>query len=449
MRRYWIILLAIMAMVGCKKTKTEFTYSPKEPRAGEAVKFSNSSDDAEEWAWTFGDGTTSTSKSPSKIYKRPGTYTVMLKADDKLSRTYTASVTVHDTVPTLMVSDSIVYYHQPVTLKCDAYNPYNHTQTYHWSLPEGTIILSGDTNSVSLKVCFTQKVQAHVSCLFTQNGEEYPLDTTLRIKDTPAQSLLMLQNGSLLRQRLYTYGNENPESILTNLSHLYGANISTHEDLLYVVNCAGAPSVQPGIYKTNLDLPGTMQTVISQGDDDRLYECILYAGHFYWISQNGVIMTMPEAGGTPTQFASASQVGASASVVGCLAAINGHFIWALDSDVNGYLWTFASDLTGGKKLLDANIRSIAVDAIARKLYMNNTQGQLVVCNLDGSNLQVWAEGCSSAICIDNQNNRIYFCKDGVYYLPLAQSNVNRLEAEPVKLNSITNIGSMCMDKTYR
>ena len=102
MKKIWIILTLCCALVACKKNTVDFSYSPGEPRAGEVVKFSNLSSSGEDWSWSFGDGAVSTVKSPSHTYKKPGTYRVTLKVDDKSSWTATKELTVYDTIPTFV-----------------------------------------------------------------------------------------------------------------------------------------------------------------------------------------------------------------------------------------------------------------------------------------------------------------------------------------------------------
>ncbi|MFG2910406.1 collagenase [Kitasatospora sp. NPDC048286] len=50
-------------------------------------------------AWNFGDGTTSTTASPTKSYRTPGTYTVTLTVTDSYGKTATATQTVTVTAP--------------------------------------------------------------------------------------------------------------------------------------------------------------------------------------------------------------------------------------------------------------------------------------------------------------------------------------------------------------
>ena len=82
------------AMMACKKNSVDFSYSPAEPRAGESVVFTNLSYRGENWDWTYGDGASSSMKSPSHVYKQAGTYRVTLKVDNRKSWTATKEITV-------------------------------------------------------------------------------------------------------------------------------------------------------------------------------------------------------------------------------------------------------------------------------------------------------------------------------------------------------------------
>lgn len=62
-----------------------FTYSPKDPIAGQLIQFNDTSYDTEpgvnitSWYWEFGDGTNSTEQNPLHTYTSPGRYKVKLK----------------------------------------------------------------------------------------------------------------------------------------------------------------------------------------------------------------------------------------------------------------------------------------------------------------------------------------------------------------------------------
>ena len=78
----------------------DFSFTPADPMAGQAVLFTSSVNDADgdtvTLSWSFGDGSTANGASPSHTYASAGTYSVVLTATDAhdVSTTRTRSVTV-------------------------------------------------------------------------------------------------------------------------------------------------------------------------------------------------------------------------------------------------------------------------------------------------------------------------------------------------------------------
>ncbi len=74
-----------------------FTFSPSSPVAGQSVSFTDTSAPAAtSWSWSFGDGGTSTLKSPTHAFAAAGTYSVVLTAtnaggSDDVTRSVTVS----------------------------------------------------------------------------------------------------------------------------------------------------------------------------------------------------------------------------------------------------------------------------------------------------------------------------------------------------------------------
>ncbi|HTA81351.1 MAG TPA: PKD domain-containing protein [Bacteroidia bacterium] len=74
-----------------------YTASVTNTCTGDSVKFTNTTKNGTTWLWSFGDGGTSTAKSPTHTYTSPGVYTVKLKACNSFycdSLTKTSYVTV-------------------------------------------------------------------------------------------------------------------------------------------------------------------------------------------------------------------------------------------------------------------------------------------------------------------------------------------------------------------
>lgn len=109
MKKAIFMFMAVALMtVACKKEKTQpnpvanFTISPSDTIAyGETFTFTNTSTDAANYAWSFGDGSVSTVTSPTKTYgglEASSAYlsfevTLVATRDDK-SSTVTKTVTL-------------------------------------------------------------------------------------------------------------------------------------------------------------------------------------------------------------------------------------------------------------------------------------------------------------------------------------------------------------------
>lgn len=213
--------LVLTLIVGCKKIDVDFSYSPTDPKAGETIKFTNNSSAGESWAWTFGDNSTSMSKNPSKVYKKPGEYMVTLMVDSTKHFTHSKLITVYDTIPTFVASsDSILYFHD-VTLKANIYNPFNHELTYQWTMPENCVITAGDVNSASVTLYFTTPGQADIQLTIIQNGKEHNISRQFTIHPAKAPAIVMRKTDkTVARQRIINDRLEQPAKATSQDVHL-------------------------------------------------------------------------------------------------------------------------------------------------------------------------------------------------------------------------------------
>lgn len=195
------------ALMACKKTTIDFTYSPDAPRAGQTVSFSNISSTGEEWEWAFGDGVASTLKSPTHIYKRPGTYQVILKVDNKKSWTATHEITVYDTVPTFVALDSTFVIYNDYTFQAQIYNPYNYELKYEWSFPldkEYAVCTDETMTGSSLHCYFTQALdEAPIRLIITVDGQPVEINKTFTVQNQTTNSLLLRTDANDYRQRIF------------------------------------------------------------------------------------------------------------------------------------------------------------------------------------------------------------------------------------------------------
>ncbi len=183
------------------------------------MTFGNLCSTGEEWEWQYGDGATSTLKSPSHIYKQPGTYTVTLKVDKKKSWTVTKQVTVTDTIPTFTASDTTFVIYKDYTFTANVYNPYNYDLELVWDVPDSTALTSGK----SITCYFTEpEKEAEVSLAVILNGDTTEIVKSFYIHDQKTNSVLMRTSDGDYRQRIFDDRAEDvkpcdePSSVLDN-----------------------------------------------------------------------------------------------------------------------------------------------------------------------------------------------------------------------------------------
>ena len=202
-------------VTGCKQVTVDFSYNPSEPRAGQSVSFSNLSSSGENWEWSFGDGSTSTIKSPSHIYRKPGTYRVQLKVDNKKSLVTSKDVTIYDTIPSFSCADSVFYIFQDYTFTALVYNPYNYPVEYQWALETFNAFTQltnpeAGWNGSSLSIRFLSPEEAlGITLTVTMNGVTTTARQIITVLDRPAHSILIRTADKDYRQRIFgTYAEE-------------------------------------------------------------------------------------------------------------------------------------------------------------------------------------------------------------------------------------------------
>ena len=77
---YISLLANVLLIASCKAPMANFTWTPAQPVAGEEVKFTNLSQDAQSYSWNFGDMSIGSEKNPTHVYKKSGNYIVDLRA---------------------------------------------------------------------------------------------------------------------------------------------------------------------------------------------------------------------------------------------------------------------------------------------------------------------------------------------------------------------------------
>lgn len=484
---FFISLLMVVALVACKKKiEPDFTYEPLQPRAGQTISFKNSTSEGEFWNWTFGDGTSSTSKNPSKIYKSPGVYSVSLQVDSNDNYMRTKEIIVYDTVPVITASVDEVKYYEPFTLSALLYNPYKRKVTYDWTFSENAVSKQIDEEHKSDKskiTLFFNKTNTTETVLLTVTvGDSvYNISRELKVNDVKARSLIMLdKEGNLWRQRMYVNGLEEPTRYMeTQFRNV--TSTAVYNDVLYVFD-AGS-HIKPDewtdgmqgdgcIVAVNLTA-GTQENVITSTQHPRhsFYRGMVRGNNIYWTDYDDFIYKAP-ASVRNKEFAwnaaaqddyeyyllQASHLGyfnkglSAGQPTGGIAIYADTYFWAKYGNGKG-IYRFSDDdilnepatettplPATGHILADYSIVSFALDEINRKIYfVDNSAANagLWVANIDGRNPRKIADNCTGGIYIDNQSDKFFFTDpEGVKSCRLMVTDNNVLIEEPQHFSSV-------------
>ena len=468
--RFLPVVLCLL-MVACGEKEVTFTYSPETPRAGQTVRFTNHTSEGEKWDWNFGDGTSGSTKNPNKVYKRPGTYTVVLTVDGKHSRRCTKTLTVVDTVPQItLVEDSLVYYMTPVKLQMSAYNPYGYKKTFNWVLNDDVELLEGSIEDEIITVLFKQHdMYLPVNCVLTIGDTEYDCEQQFFVNDTVAPALIMSStSGHIALQRMFTYGNEE-----AGYYPLYAIDKST---LVYSMAVEGdnlflffADSTENGAIKVINLQDGAMAQVMynaAAGPGQGFYNGCCRDGMLYWTSsRDGMIYHVPThvrnraftAGtGSAQYWGDISHVGytiAPGSATTGLVLYNDYFFLGYGKGIYRFTAADRNSTTAPMSeaiLPNVAIKHFAIDPIAKKIYYLTAEG-LSVCNLNGDNVRlITSEADGKALCVDNNTNRVYWSqKFGVYQIPLIQSANNAFVDAPKQFSQVGGVEAITVDPTPR
>ncbi len=434
--QYFILFVACFLLACQNDDSVVFSYSPETPRAGETVSFSNLTDEGEEWAWDFGDGGTSTVKSPNKVYREPGTYTVTLTVDDKKYRTATKTITILDTVPTLRCSVDTIPYFTAVTFSVEVYNPNNESVSCKWRLPQDAVITSKDTTAASLSAYFTslpdnKQISVHVDV--TMGDTVFNLWSNFTMKDRPAIGIILGDSNGIYRQRIYPEGVDKRQELSVGNNKLRQL-ICSGDDLYYLEEYfMNILHLTDGNYNTER-LFGPSNTSCMYLEKPYLYYNVgnnLYQYHLT-VKQHTSLVRASDL----TDFPSKIHALAKFTSIYYVAQAQGVYRFTEQKEALGVI------------LADHAITHLTIDNMARKLYFI-AEGALYVSNIDGTS-PVQLAPKATALCIDNISSRIYYATaEGVVYLPLVQSQNNTTTAEPVVVNNTPNVVALAADNTAR
>ena len=110
LRNSGIMVILLLTVLSCKKLpEPDFSYTPRDnPEAGDTIRFTNESSEANTYDWEFGDGGTSNQENPVYIYEEAGIFDVKLTAFNEAGEeAKTEALTINEpTILGFFITDS-------------------------------------------------------------------------------------------------------------------------------------------------------------------------------------------------------------------------------------------------------------------------------------------------------------------------------------------------------
>jgi PKD repeat protein len=366
---YITIFLTLFSINSCSDDETfpdpaaSFTADKTTARVGEFVQFTNTSEDATAFRWSFGDGTTSSEISPRKSYEATGVYTVSLVSTGKGGSIISSSTItiVPDALFEIEGSDHVVF--APVK-----FNSLSKGATsYEWDFGN-----AGNSTSTEENPEFIYTVAGTFTVTLTAISAEgeSTFERQITINPSPSADIYFIEYGAdpIFIRRLSLDGSGTVSNFL-DINDKSALNMAYNSETGKIYFTDNTTTEEGKVWSVNID--GTGLTEIASG----MYEP-------YGIAVD---------------------------------EINNKVYWVdeADGDDIGHIYRANLDGSNLEMILEmegVQFRAIALDPENNKMYFQEVYYENVhVANLDGTNESVLIEGIwGYGIYVDTVNDKLYY-----------------------------------------
>lgn len=359
------LLLGATLFNACKKEDepvqptSTFTVSKTTVLIDEPVQFTNNSAEATSFVWSFGDGSTSTEKSPSKSYQTSAVFTVTLKATGPGGMvTSTAQVTVLPIASFTVENENALSTSAPVKFN----NTSRGATTYQWTFGDAGNSSSTDANP---EFTYTAAGTYTVTLNATTSAGTSTATKQITVTAPPAsKELYFIEYNDGFIRKFNVDGSGTVTDVLDiNGKAGPGMDIDAANGKIYFSDFE--VTGQGKIWRMNFDGSG-LESIVTGLVDPYGIALDLAGGKIYWTDDAGNI--------------SRSNLDGTAQEIGIVNIPNGQ------------------------------MRAISLDPANNKMYFYEVNLEnLYVANLDGTNATVLIPGVYGyVILVDTQNDKIYF-----------------------------------------
>ncbi len=408
--KYSLFVFALLALVSCQEdddstqpqSQAEFTASATEVAIGETIQFTNNSQNATAYKWSFGDGTTSTQVSPTKSYTTSNVFLVSLVSTGSGGSTISNMEITVTPASSFQVEDA-----ENLT----AGVPVQFTNTsigatsYTWNFGDAANSTSTEENPA---FTYTSEGNYTVSLIATTiyGSNTSTKDITVAAgQQAPASLYYIAYDDEFIRSLLLD--NSGTTTDVLNLVGKAGVGL-TYDATNQKIYFSDFDTYPLGnIWRANLD-GSSAEMIVSNIGDPYGVAVDEVNGKVYWVDDDGNVSRANLDGSSP-EIGILNIAGAQWRAIALDVENNKMYAYEVNLE---NLYVANLDGTDPQILISGVYGyAIAVDTVNDKIYFDDQNGAVFnVANLDGSNIQtVDADGTRIyGIEIDNEANKLYW-----------------------------------------
>ncbi len=408
--RYSLIVTLLLLVFSCQndddviapQSQAEFTASATEVAIGEIIQFTNNSQNATAFAWSFGDGTTSNQVSPTKSYQSSNTFLVSLVSTGSGGSTVSnMQITVTPASSFSVEDEDNLMAGIPVQFTNESIG----ATSFSWNFGDSDSSTSTDENptfTYTSEGTYTVSLTATTSFGSNVSTREITVAMAPELPDT----LYYIDLGDDFLRSLVLDGTSTPNDVL-NLVGKGGVGItydSTNEKI-YFSDFDTPPF--GNIWRIDLD-GSNLINIASNINDPYGIDIDETNGKVYWVDNDGKVSKANLDGSSPEVVIN----NPDAAWRDLTLDVENNKMYIIDASVSDRMYVADLDGTNGQDLITGLYGyAVAVDTVNDKLYYDDQiAGELRVANLDGSNIQTIDTDGSRiyGMQIDNEDGKLYW-----------------------------------------
>ena len=407
---YIIIALMSFAFTSCQnddstippQSQAEFSASATTVKVGEDIQFTNTSQNATAYLWSFGDGTTSREVSPRKAYQSSDIFLVSLVSTGAGGSTISnMEITVTPASGFNVEDEENLISGIPVQFT----NTSLGATSYSWSFGD-----AGNSTSTEENPTFTYATQGTYTVSLTASSDvgsnTFTEEITVGEGPETAPELFYIALGDEFIRKLTLDGTGSVADV-ASISGMGGVGLAydSVNGKIYFSDFEVYPN--GNIWRMNVDGTG-LENIVSGIGDPYAIALDVAAGKIYWVDDDGNV--------------SKSNLDGSGQEIGFFN-VPGAQWRAIDLDIENskmYVYDvnieeiYSVDMDGANPqvIVTGNYGyALLVDTVNDKIYFDDqNDGQLKVANLDGSNIMMVNDNGTRiyGMDINYEENKIYW-----------------------------------------